>query len=78
MPTPLERMIDKACGYDPNAPTLGGVGVLECPGCKRKQAYFPGQEDPPGTYRAVVPCLECVEKGVYDEPVFWDKSGRRL
>ena len=74
--SPIEMMVDKACGFDPSAPRKPRV-MLYCPKCKRRQSAALDPTDPPGTATVIVQCPKC-NGGDFDTPKYQDASGAEL
>lgn len=74
--SPINRMIDKACGFDPNNPPPGMWPILRCPACNKEQRAKPGELDPPDAALVMCPCPDCVDEDC--EPRFYDRDGTRL
>lgn len=74
--SPIEMMVDRACGFDPNAPSKPTV-LLYCPKCKRRQRASVDDTDPPRTATVIIQCPKCVG-GDFDSPKYQDASGKEL
>ena len=72
--SPIEMMVDKACGFDPNAPQPPRV-TLRCPKCKKEKDAAMDQTDPPGTAVVLTQCPECVG-GDFSTVDYFDKDGK--
>jgi predicted RNA-binding Zn-ribbon protein involved in translation (DUF1610 family) len=71
----IERMIDKACGFNPESPT---TVILRCPKCKRQLAVKRHETDLEGTQAVEFPCPKCHVEGGFDDPVYFDKNGKQI
>jgi hypothetical protein len=60
--SPIERMIDEACGIGPGSKPAPRV-MIECPKCGRTKLVPLEFPDPPGTSRIVFPCNKCEQDG---------------
>ena len=74
--SPIEMMVDRACGFDPNATAAPRV-TLRCPSCKREKDALLDPTDPPGTAVVLVQCPEC-HRGDKVEINYFDKSGKQV
>ena len=70
MPSPIERMIDEACGVKP-----GDFVTLRCPECNREKRVAKAENDPDGTAVVVAVCDRCDDgsKSLVD---YYDGQGR--
>lgn len=77
--SPIEMMIDKATGFDPNAPKppRKPMVMLYCPKCKRRQKSPLEADDPPGTATVIIQCPKC-NGGDFDSPKYQDAAGNEL
>lgn len=84
--SPLERMIDEACGVTPQT-TFGPSILLQCPICIQKKFVPLHRNDPPGAVRLEFPCIPCGTKKygslaafkASDEEVhYFDNKGREI
>ncbi len=77
--SPIERMIDAACGYDATdaKPKIyRGFPRLRCPKCEREQNTALDKSDPKGAMLVVVCCPKCC--GDFEEIHYFDKAGNEL
>ncbi len=72
MPSPIDRMIDEATGFDRSQ-----FVQLHCVECGRKQLADHDPTDPPGTFVVQARCPECVG-GDFDEALYYDENGNQL
>lgn len=88
MITPIEAMIDAACGFDREAyrreqaairghDADGEWLILFCPSCGRFMADEHGETDPPKATLLELKCEQC-NHGDFDSPGYWDGAGREL
>ena len=77
MRSPIERMIDEACGFDPDAPEpKRDLLNLRCPQCSKVFLVDRSAVDPPGAAVIECPCLDCRD---HDPVVRWfNAEGREL
>lgn len=73
--SPIEQMIDKACGYKPAA--APNMVTLVCPTCGTVKRVKEIDSDPPGTYRVEADCNECASPDGRDIRYF-DKHGKEI
>ena len=73
--SPIEMMVDAACGFDPeaNAPV-----VLYCPSCGRSKPTYLDKSDPEGTVRIESPCPDCKASTGDLPPVYLGADGREI
>jgi hypothetical protein len=81
--SPIERMIDTACGIAPGSrppPAPRRTIVLECPTCgEAKMVFFADPIDPPAAVRATFPCgCGACRATEADEVHYFDAEGREL
>lgn len=78
--SPIERMIDKATGYDPSRPKPKPMTIkLRCPRCKKTMDDGRrGTSDPPEAVLYVIPCPECSVGSKVEEGTFYDKDSKLL
>lgn len=74
--SPIEMMVDKACGFDASAPRPPRVTIY-CPKCKRRQSVAKHETDPPNTATVCIQCPKC-NSGDFDTPSYYDAQGREL
>ncbi|WP_269582018.1 hypothetical protein [Roseibium sp. Sym1] len=72
MPTPIQQMIDAACGVQP-----GDFVTLRCPGCKAEKRVRKDVTDPDGTAIVEFQCPDC-NPGDFDIPTYFDENGIEL
>lgn len=75
MVTPLERMIDEACGYDPSVKRVAMIS-LRCPKCKVSKDAPLHVLDPEGTVTIEYACPRCRKEG--DGSKWFDADGNEL
>jgi hypothetical protein len=77
--SPIEMMIDKACGYDPSkrpSPRPPAV-ILRCPSCAKEKGTWKHKSDPVGTAVVQSRCPECCG-GDFDTPIYFDHAGKEI
>ena len=74
--TPIEIMIDRACGIPDNAVPLTPI-TLHCISCGRQQRAPRDPTDLPGTVVIKTRCPECVG-GDFAEILYFDAAGKQL
>lgn len=73
--SPIEMMIDRACGFDGSRPAPGVI--LVCPACRRQKRVAKDATDPEGTAEVHVRCPSC-NSGDFDMPLYFDAVGTEL
>lgn len=74
--SPIEMMIDKACGFDlASAPKIERI-MLKCPHCGRTSSAPKDETDPQGTARVEVSCPDCTKEGDRPQMHYYDSSGQ--
>ena len=72
--SPIERMIDEACGYDPTKkPPKKEKITLRCPRCGKEKLVDRSTTDPPGTVVIETDCPPC-GGGI----TYYDKDGNSI
>jgi hypothetical protein len=74
--SPIERMVDKACGFNRAADSSLTV-ILCCPVC-RKEKVTALEHEPKGTVKIVLPCPDCIESAGVKSPVYFDANMKLL
>ena len=74
--TPLEILIDRACGIPDNEAPPTPI-TLHCIACGRKQRARRDPSDLPGTAVVQARCPECVG-GDFDEILYFDAQGKQI
>lgn len=76
--SPIERMIDAACGRPPGGKPSPQMITLRCPHCARTKPTTVEPIDPPGT--AVIECMcdRCDTGGFKPEVSYYDAQGRQI
>lgn len=77
MASVLDRLIDKATGFDPNHLPNGKVW-LACPKCKRRMITNRDKTDHPKTHEVRVLCDRCDDGGSFPEVAYYDAEGKWL
>lgn len=75
--SPIEMMVDKACGFDRAAAEKRPTVTLRCPKCEATKVADVDPTDPPGTAVVEVQCPECVG-GDFDEVIYYNAAGEQL
>jgi hypothetical protein len=60
--SPIEMMVDRACGFDPDKPPPKRAEpdiALCCPSCEETLMVYGDKTDPPGTSRVETDCPKC-------------------
>jgi rubredoxin len=79
MPSPIERMIDAACGvpkserFDRPAPVK-----LECPKCGAEKMAARDKTDPPNTYIVKLTCPKCHDEGDFQQVDYFNQQGEQI
>lgn len=74
--SPIERMIDAACGFGPETKARRLMIVLECPECGKTKTVRPDKTDPHGTARVRATCNECPDDaGIVD---YFNEVGQQI
>lgn len=76
MGSPLDRMIDQACGLDPSQ--LKALPMLACPRCKREKRTTLQRNEPKDATRIELPCPDCWKAGEFENPIYFDANGKQL
>lgn len=77
MRSPIEQMIDRACGYTPSDTGHPVIIILACPHCLTQRSTTIDASFPPETRRVQYPCPTC-QKSHGETIEFFDGVGRRL
>lgn len=75
--SPIEMMVDRACGFDRAAAEKRPTVTLRCPTCQQTKAADLDATDPPGTAVVQVTCPKC-NAGDFAEVIYFDASGKQL
>lgn len=73
--SPLDRLIDAACGI-PNGPPKSVV--LVCQKCKKEKRCRLDKTDPKGTVRIELTCPDCWTDGSFETAIFFNKNGKQI
>lgn len=73
--SPIEMMVDRACGFDPLKPYPRVT--LRCPKCRREQSAATDPTDPPNTAVVLCVCPKCHD-GSKVEVDYFDAKGRQI
>lgn len=77
--TPIEMMVDKACGFDSTAPLAPRGPIMWCPDCEKQLVTQLHPSDPSGTVVISFPCLECIDQTKpFPAPQYYDSTGKEL
>lgn len=74
--SPIEMMVDQACGFDRASYTPPPQVTLRCPHCKRTKRVAMDKTDPAGTAVVETACDKCGEVGDRPEVHYYDAQGR--
>jgi uncharacterized protein YbaR (Trm112 family) len=74
MRSPIEILIDKACGVTEEKPPH--VIMLRCPVCKKSKVVEKDEYDPPMSVLQEFPCPHC--RGPQDEVKWFNEEGEEL
>lgn len=74
--SPIERMVDEACGVPADYVPPPRV-TLECNVCSKTKSVPIDPTDPPGTAKVRMPCPECA-KGDRVMIDYFDKDGKQI
>lgn len=74
--SPIEMMVDEACGFDRANYTPPPQITLRCLRCKRTKSAPIDPTDPPGTAIIESLCDKCDDGGGFPETLYFDKDGR--
>lgn len=77
MRSPIERMIDEACGFDAKAALPSRLVWIQCPRCSKRRATRRAKTDPTGAATVIFPCPDCPPQEGY-EVAYLDAEGRPL
>lgn len=74
--SPIEMMVDKACGYDPAkaVPTI----TLRCPVCSKEKEVGRHRTDPKEAKVVLSECLDCGKSGGFEEVWYLDSTGKEI
>lgn len=75
--SPIEMMIDKACGFDPSGPAPERV-TLRCPQCRRTLRVLRDDTDPENASTVEVICDKCDHGGLKPEVSYYDDRGNQI
>jgi len=73
--SPIEIMIDQACGFVPNGNPKPPLITLRCPNCKRTKSAPIDPTDPPGTAIVEATCDQCNDGSGFPEVHYFNKRG---
>lgn len=76
--SPIETMIDQACGFDRASYVPPPQVTLRCRQCERTKKVAKDETDPDGT--TIVDCLcdKCDNGGNKPEVLYFDEAGRQF
>lgn len=75
--SPIEMMVDKACGFDPSKVEPRDLVTLRCPTCKKEKPVDRDKSDPPGTAIVAVDCPDCNE-GDFEDVHYYRADGTEI
>ena len=73
--TPIERMVDAACGFSPEHTARV---TLRCPTCKREKEVARHATDPALATVVVIPCGDCPTYSPRSGPEYLDATGKQI
>ena len=76
--SPIERMVDAACGYVPGKPTVSKTILLRCPKCKRTKRVAKDKLEPKTAVELVLECPDCFREGTFEDPRYLDKNRKDI
>ena len=77
--SPIEIMVDLACGFDRGKADIVIPLKATCPGCGATTAFDRAPTDPPGAATVEIPCPKCWPKDAESYPaIFRDMEGREV
>lgn len=77
--SPIEMMVDRACGFDPDAPSARqDFVILRCPECKKQRSVDREKSDPPGTVVVETSCLDCHKSGDFENVDYFNVKGEQI
>jgi len=74
--SPIEMMVDQACGFDASKMPDVEYVTLKCTHCGRTKRAPKDETDPQGTARVEVACPECTGSGDRPEVHYYDAQDR--
>lgn len=74
--SPIEVMVDKACGLDRASYVPPPQITLRCCHCGRTKQADKDETDPEGTAIVEMSCLECMRSGDRPDVLYYDAEGR--
>lgn len=75
--SPIEMLVDQACGFDPaTAPKLPQI-TLRCPECNRTKEVRKDSTDLKNAAVVEIQCDKC-NRGDFSEVFYYDAEGRQL
>lgn len=77
--SPIERMIDEACGLKPGEiPTPIDPVTMRCPKCKKELVVARAEHDHPRAKYVETECPDCICSGTREEVMYFDADGAQL
>lgn len=77
--TPLEHLIDQACGYSPDRWQKARDTVkLKCSKCGKWKIVERHKSDLKGTVTVIADCPECSQPGMFEDVTYWDADGKQI
>jgi hypothetical protein len=76
--SPIEMMIDKACGFDRANFTPPPQVTLRCPNCKNEKRVALDKTDPPNVAVVETACPKCSADGDFESVLYFDAQGKQL
>ena len=77
--SPIETMIDRACGFDQSAPRpVRDLVILRCPICKKEKKVDRHKSDPPGCTVVETACPDCSRSGDFEIVDYFNAAGAQI
>lgn len=77
--SPIDMMVDEACGFDQNAPRpLRDTVTLRCPMCQTSKIVDRHKSDPPNTAVVESSCLKCHKSGDFENVNYLNSAGSQI
>lgn len=77
--SPMQRMVDQACGFDPDAPIAPRDTItLRCPSCKKEKSADWDKTDPPGCAVVETTCHDCHNSGDFELVDYFNAAGEQI
>ncbi len=73
--SPIEMMVDQACGFDPSKHRMI---LLKCPACGKSKTVERDDTDPEDAEAVVFSCPACWFDPKTDQPIWLDKNEKQI